>query len=413
MKIKNTDINICQLGLVALLLIIFPFSAVANSGDMDRDKKKKKHRHRDKAKIEQPVDPNDNGDVIVDDGGGDDDTNDPVLTLAELGEAIFTDTNLSNPAGQSCESCHTPSAGFADPDSGIPTSEGAIAGIFGSRNSPTAAYAQHIPALSPRVNGGFVGGLFWDGRVDTLEAQAGGPFLNPLEMNNADEQEVVLKLSQAEYAASFEAIFGAGVFNDVELAYQSMTEAIAEFERTDAFSPFSSKFDAVLTGADTFTEQEQNGFNLFVGQAQCTRCHVIDRNPTLFTNFRYFNIGVPANPDSPFLNLDSTLNPDGQAFIDLGLGAVVNDDAENGKFRVPTLRNVGITAPYMHNGVFNTLQEVVDFYNTRDVNNIVPELDENVNNGGNIGNLGLTDNEVQDIVAFLHTLSDDLPTTEE
>ena len=134
---------------------------------MDRDNKKKKHRHRDKAKIEQPVDPNDDDDVIVDDGGGGNDTNDPVLTLVELGEAIFTDTNLSNPAGQSCESCHTPSAGFADPDIDNPTSEGAISGIFGSRNSPTAAYAQHIPALSPRVNGGFVGGLFWDGRVDT------------------------------------------------------------------------------------------------------------------------------------------------------------------------------------------------------------------------------------------------------
>ncbi len=179
MKIINTDINICQMGLVVLLIVLFPLNAIAEGGD--RDNKKKKHRHKNKMQVEQPVDDGgDDGDPVVDDGGDDPvDPVDPVLTLAELGEAIYKDTNLSNPPGQSCESCHTASAGFADPDSDIATSEGAIAGVFGSRNSPTASYAQHIPAFRARVNGpGFVGGLFWDGRVNTLEEQAAGPFLN-------------------------------------------------------------------------------------------------------------------------------------------------------------------------------------------------------------------------------------------
>ena len=119
--------------------------------------------------------------------------------------------------------------------------------------------------------------------------------------------------------------------------------------------------------------------------------------------------GVPANPNNPFLALDPTLNPDGFTFADLGLGGVLGDAGENGKFRTPTLRNIDSTAPYMHNGVFDSLAEVIDFYNRRDLDAIVPEVDQNVDNGGNIGNLNLSPAEIADLIAFLQTLTGVLP----
>ncbi len=98
--------------------------------------------------------------------------------------------------------------------------------------------------------------------------------------------------------------------------------------------------------------------------------------------------------------------PAGTAYVDLGLGGALNDTRENGKFRVPTLRNVALTAPYMHNGVFATLADVINFYNRRDLDHIEPEVNQNVDHGGRIGNLGLTGSEIQDLIAFLETLTD-------
>ena len=330
---------------------------------------------------------------------------------ATLGEKLYFDTNLSNPAGQSCASCHLPGAGFADADSGQPTSEGAIVGRFGSRNTPTASYAAQIPEFSFVLGGPggghYVGGQFLDGRASTLELQALGPFLNILEMNMASEVAVIDQIKLASYAAEFETVFGTGALDDSATAYQQVSQAIAEFERTAIFSPFDSKFDAVQNGTDVFTVAEQNGQNLFNGKGDCVRCHRTgNASPEVFSNFEYRNIGTPANPDNPFLTLDSSLNPDGAGFVDLGLGSAVNEPAQDGKFRTPTLRNVNETAPYMHNGVFDTLTEVVNFYNRRDVDNITPEVNQNVDNGGNIGNLNLTAGEVQDLVSFMQTLSD-------
>ena len=326
--------------------------------------------------------------------------------LEELGRALYFDTNLSNPPGQSCASCHLPDAGFDDPDNTLPTSEGAVAGRFGNRNSPTASYAAHIPAFT-MVNGEFVGGLFLDGRADDLETQAQGPFLNPLEMNMADREAVVAVIRAASYAGDFEAVFGTGSLDNSDAAYVQISQAIAAFERTELFSPFTAKFDAVMAGNETFTPSEQRGFNLFVqggnGGANCARCHSVNRNPVIFSNFQYENIGVPANPNNPFYLLDVSLNPDGLGFVDLGLGAAVNDANENGKFRVPTLRNIAETSPYMHNGVFQTLEEVVAFYNNRNPNDA--EVIQNVTNNG-VGNLNLSNVQMQDLVAFLQTLSD-------
>jgi len=331
--------------------------------------------------------------------------------LSNLGQKLYFDTNLSNPVGQSCASCHLPTAGFADPDNAQPTSEGAVSGRFGSRNSPTASYAAQIPPFHFEADGSgggiFAGGQFLDGRASSLELQAQAPLLNPLEMNMADEEAVIARVRLATYAGEFETVFGAGSLADTDTAYDQVSQAIAAFERSGFFSPFSSKFDAVQNGTAIFTLAEQNGRNLFNGKANCNRCHRTRNGaPQVFSNFEFRNIGVPKNPANPFLTLDPALNPDGLAFVDLGLGGVLADAAENGKFRTPTLRNVGVTAPYMHNGVFNTLAEVIDFYNRRDLDGVVPEVNQNVDNGGNIGNLNLTTTEVSDLIAFLETLTD-------
>ncbi len=346
--------------------------------------------------------------------GSGSDSNDPNTTinrdaLTSLGEKIYFDTNLSNPVGLSCASCHLPSAGFAEPDNSQPTSEGAVSGRFGSRNAPTASYAAHIPefGFNSDGRGSFFGGQFLDGRVSTLEQQAQKPFLGELEMNMSDEAAVVTRLAQSDYADDFEVVFGEGAFDNTQSAYEQIAEAIAAFERTDVFSPFNSKFDAVEAGNDVFTFAEQRGFALFNGRANCDRCHESDDNEAeIFTDYEFKNIGVPANPDNPFLTLDTNFNPDGMDFVDFGLGAVLNDNAENGKFRTPTLRNIALTPPYMHNGVFDTLTEVVEFYNRRNIDAVIPEVNQNVDNRGNIGNLGLSNSDIQDLVAFMETLSD-------
>lgn len=333
------------------------------------------------------------------------------VTRESLGETLFFDTNLSSPPGQSCASCHDEGTAFVDPDSHFPTSEGAVAAVFGNRNTPTAKYAVFIPPFSsdPRGNR-YEGGLFMDGRASSLEEQAVGPFLNPAEMNNVDAEALIQTIRNSSYADEFESVFGEGSLDDAESALLNVGEAIAAFERTDAFAPFSSKFDAVKNGSETFTASERRGEGIFNGRGQCDRCHNTDPNAlglVMFTNFEYENIGVPANPNNLFYQNDLDLNPDGAGFTDLGLGAVVNDASQNGKFRVPTLRNVASTAPYMHNGVFNTLEEVVEFYNSRDVdpNQALAEVGENITDI-RIGNLGLDANEVRDLVAFMETLSD-------
>jgi cytochrome c peroxidase len=330
----------------------------------------------------------------------------------QLGKQLFFDTNLSSPEGQSCSSCHLPSAGFADPDSEIPVSRGVDPADFGNRNAPSAAYAAFSPEFHfDEDEGIYFGGQFVDGRAHTLEDQARAPFLNPLEMGNIDETSVVEKVSQASYAPLFKQIYGIDIFTDVESAYDSIADAIAEFERSAEVNRFSSKFDAVMQGRADFTAQEQRGFEVFTraDKGNCAACHPVTSEdpeiPPLLTDFSYDNLGVPANPDNPFL-LD---NP---GFVDLGLGGELAQVAENGKFKVPTLRNIAVTAPYMHNGVFDTLEEVVNFYNSRDADGIVPEVADNVNMA-ELGNLGLSNDEMTDLVVFMQTLTDGYDTASE
>jgi len=339
-----------------------------------------------------------------------------------LGKSLFMDSNLSEPAGQSCVSCHSFGAGLADPDQTEATSRGVNPNHFGSRNTPMTAYAAFTPEFHyDKEEELYVGGQFLDGRASRLEDQAKLPFLNELEMNNPDEATLVKKVRESAYADLFRSVYGEKALDDPKKALDHMADAIAEFERTDVFAPFSSKFDYVQAGKVQFTPQEARGFDLFNAEdkGNCAACHPseVDQGKVLFTDFTYDNLGLPANTNNPFNTLDKILNPDGKYFTDKGLGSGENKAvakkhlaAQAGKFRVPSLRNIAITPPYSHNGVFATLKEVVDFYNSRDVIGAVgfndqPEMAANVNTE-ELGNLKLSDQEVLDIVAFMETLTD-------
>jgi cytochrome c peroxidase len=290
----------------------------------------------------------------------------------QLGEKLFFDTRLSNPAGQACASCHDPNHAFSDPNPNQPVSNGVLTSLKGNRNAPAIMYASFTPAFhfSP-PEGLFIGGQFLDGRAATLKDQAKGPFLNPLEMANPDAAAVVEKARQAEYAGLFEQVYGPGALDDIEQAYDNLADAIAAFERTGRFRPFTSKYDYFLAGKAKLTPKEKRGRFIFEDgdKGNCAACHPSRTDngaKPLFTDFTYDNLGVPKNPDNPFYALPADLNPAGKGFVDRGLGGSLKKAAEYGKFKVPTLRNIEITAPYMHNGYFKTLRGVVEFYNSRD-----------------------------------------------
>ena len=371
------------------------------------------------------------------------------LTQTELlGERLFEDTNLSEPRGEACASCHDSRRAFTGNNgSHIPgVSLGSRPETFGNRNTPTAMYALFSPSFSfvgePDENGVVestpTGGQFWDGRAMSLAEQAMKPFLNPREMNNPNAAAVVAKIRHGSYADLFRAVYGAGAFDDVDTAYVQVGTAIATFERTPRFHAFSSKFDDYLRGTATLDAVETRGFELFKDpeKGNCIACHVGDEtshDPAdwLFTDFTYDTLGIPRNAQIP--------DNDNPAFFDLGLclqdgiaaKAPPDFDVESlcGAFKVPTLRNVAVTAPYGHNGYFTTLRDVVRFYVTRDTN---PELWYPTGAGGVVqkfndlppeyrGNVNteevpydrkpgepprLKDDEIDAVVAFLNTLTD-------
>lgn len=216
-------------------------------------------------------------------------------------------------------------------------------------------------------------------------------------MNNIDEAAVITKIKAAIYMAEFETVFGDDALDDVPTAYDQMAQAIAAFQRTSPFTLFNSKFDDVQKGMDTFTVSEENGQVIFFGIANCGRCHStpVDLGEQVFSNFEYFNIGVPENPDL-IVALGS--------FVDNGLGDITMTSTDNGKFRVPSLRNIENTAPYMHNGVFATLSDVIDFYNSDLAAS--PEVNANLADGGQYFGSGLDAGQKADLEAFLNTFSD-------
>lgn len=332
----------------------------------------------------------------------------------QLGKNLFFDTNLSEPAGQGCASCHAQNTAFAEPDKNLPVSEGVIPGRFGTRNSPSAAYAVFNGQFA--LKGGIKGGQFWDGRAANLTEQAKGPFVNPVEMNNPNRSSVIGKINASAYSTLFEQICGPNAFDpaNTDRSYNCMAGAIASFEGTSELNKFTSKFDAFLRGTYVLTPQEDQGRRLFGGSGKCTHCHPDNGNPVVFSDFKFHNIGIPKNSEFPF-----PANP-ADFPADLGLGGFLNDPRQNGQFKTPHLRNINVTGPYMHNGVLKNLKQIVHFYNTRDVLGVcsnstdpgfgttcwpAPETMTNLDSSF-MGNLGLTDTEENSIVAFMQTFTD-------
>ena len=372
-------------------------------------------------------------------GSGGSSGSDVIDTQAELGEKLFFDTNLSANKTQSCATCHDPERAFTDSRL---DAHGEISAVslgddgfsLGDRNAPTAAYARFAPdfvASSTRQRPGrtgthaaytgALGGQFLDGRQVDLAGQAGGPPLNPIEMGLADRAAVVARLQEdEEYLAVFPRLFGEAVFDDVDTAYEAMQQSIAAFEETAQFAPFDSKYDRSLTGEYQLSFMESTGKSLFfAGNMNCGICHQlhqvgdpVNKFQETFSSYEYHNIGVPENTAVRMLN--------GVTETDLGLlnNSQITDPAQEGKFKVPTLRNVAVTGPYMHNGVFRDLRTVIEFYDhfvaasTRienpETNDVwaPPEVPGTVATNELEDSTALNDFQVDSLVCFLRTLTD-------
>ena len=333
--------------------------------------------------------------------------------LELIGKNLFFDTSLSNPPGQSCASCHDPLTGFSGnfgSDAGVPFAADGI--TLGMRNTPTAAYARFAPAFSVTREGTRQvarGGQFLDGRAASLEEQAGIPLFAGGEMSLASPAELSARVAAAPYAGLLKAEFGDAIFDEPVLVLRAVTGAIAAFERSERFAPFSSRFDRWLAGEAQLSLQEAEGLALFADPAKgnCSGCHAFvpgsrATSDLLFTDFRYYNLGVPRNARIP-ANADGT-------FFDLGLCGPrresVSDERLCGAFKVPTLRNVARKSAFMHNGVFSSLRDAVAFHARRDLSAADMPAAYRVNIEPVVVPFGLEDREIDAITAFLGALDD-------
>lgn len=430
----------------------------------------------------------------------------PTLTPEEmLGKALFYDPALSANGTQSCAACHAPEVGYTGPDdianAGGAVYQGALPNHFGNRKPPASAYAGYSPTLYfDEVDGGWFGGMFWDGRAtgailgDPLAEQAQGPYLNPLEQAIATEQVLCVKVKQADYADLFEEVWGTGSLNcakDSSGVYGLIGRSVAAYERSAEVNPYTSKFDLFWDNAEAagkhvwlincgggggmggggmggamgcpgggmnpnrwtmfrnlgLTDTELIGLAVFnsSNRGNCSSCHTLEAGPDgypLFTDYGYDNLGIPKNPANPFYSMPEAWNPDGENWVDLGLGGFLMGagepaevyEPEIGKVKVPTLRNVdlrpgeGFVKAYGHNGYFKSLEDIVLFYHWRgmmdagmgcggmggggmgggmgDCEGMMnmfppPEVDQNRATLGIFPRM-----QVDNIVAFLKTLSD-------
>jgi cytochrome c peroxidase len=343
------------------------------------------------------------------------------LSKEALGQILFFDKNLSQNRTQSCATCHNPNSAFVDDRSnGISkmASLGDDNKSLGDRQAPTASYSKFSPNFHfDEKKQKYIGGQFWDGRAATLEEQAGGPPLNPIEMGMANKKEVINRIKENDlYVSSFKNLYGEDILNDEKKAYDALTQIIASFERTDEFSPFDSKYDKYLKGEYDLTALEDLGKSLFFSNNNnsCASCHVLkgeDKKGETFTNYEFHNIGIPSNLELRAKN--------GVKDIDKGLlnNPSVTDEKQMGKYKVPTLRNVAVTAPYMHNGVFSDLRTVVEFYdkyNNKDriINKETnkawdePEVKDTISLK-ELKAKELSDRKVEALVAFMELLTDE------
>lgn len=317
-----------------------------------------------------------------------------------LGDKLFHDKRFSSTGEVSCATCHDKAKAFTD--SPLTTSEG-IKKLTGTRNAPTV------------VNAAFFDSQFWDGRSPSLEEQALHPFLNPVEMGLKDHQPILdIVSTDPEYVQAFMEVFG--VTGDA-ITMDEVTKAIASFERTQVAG--NSPFDRWRFGGDTsaLNEQQQRGFDLFINRGRCVSCHVIEQTQALFTDNRFHNIGVGINNiqgDVPqlageFLDADMTLaEVDIEVLSDartseLGRFAISHGFDDLGSFKTPTLRNVAVTAPYMHDGSVKTLRDAVVHYNNGGVTNEGDPVNDFLSGG--IRPLNLEDDQVDDLVAFMEALT--------
>lgn len=346
-------------------------------------------------------------------------------TVQELGQALFFDVNLSKNRTQSCATCHDPAHGFADARetvAGGAFSLGDDGHSLGDRNAPTAAYAMFSPVFHKDEDGDYIGGQFLDGRASDLAGQAGGPPLNPIEMGMPGKASIVTRMAEnPDYVAALEAYFGADILAQTNAAYGAMAQSVAAFERTPEFAPFDSKYDRALRGEYVMSDEEELGKLLFFSDqfTNCNQCHKLHVSPIAeretFSDYKYYNIGVPTNV------LGRAKNGVPLETIDHGLmgNPAVGLASEDGKFRTPTLRNVAVTGPYMHNGVFADLRTVILFYNkynskaaARQINPQTnePWADPEVAHTLAIKELtigpALEDQRIDALVAFLETLTD-------
>ena len=344
------------------------------------------------------------------------------LDQEALGQALFFDKNLSLTRNQACGSCHEPGKAFTDSrDNGVSgaASLGDDGRSLGDRNTPTITYASHVPAFHKNEIGEYVGGFFLDGRSATIEEQAGEPFLNPIEMAMPDRASVIERVRENPvYVRAMQAHFGKNIFSNSDQAFAAVVSSIAAFESSDLFSPFDSKYDRYLRGEYTLTAQEEIGRLLFFSQlVNCHSCHLLDLRETagteVFSNSKYHNIGVPVNKVTRELN--------GVSDPDLGLLANprVDDPLQAGKFRVPSLRNVAVTGPYMHNGVFQELETAILFYDKYLLSTAgsqtnpetgatwgEPEIAENIDLALLQEGQPITPQRASALAAFLRTLTD-------
>ncbi|GLR85024.1 cytochrome-c peroxidase [Bradyrhizobium iriomotense] len=332
----------------------------------------------------------------------------PLSAMAQLGKEIFYDASLSSSGALSCASCHSPEHAYGPPNDAPVMFGGATLSRQGARAVPSLTYLERHPNFSigpekddddnvvdlaqmaalgqqtsraKKVATGTAasaanivpqGGLFWDGRADTLQDQALFPLLDPNEMDGGSAEIVADKLRRALYAPRFAELFGAGVFRNQRLLIAEAMFAVARYQVEEpSFHPYSSKYDYWLEGKARLSESELRGLKLFNDpeKANCAGCHTSaptrDGLPPLFTDHQYEALGAPRNAA-----LDGNRDPD---HFDLGVcGPYRTDIPEQtqycGMFLTPTLRNTATRRAYFHNGVFRTLEEVMDFYNFRDTN---------------------------------------------
>jgi cytochrome c peroxidase len=359
--------------------------------------------------------------------------------LRALGRRMFVDASLSSSGGLSCASCHRLDRAFGPPNGLAVQEGGASLARSGVRAVPSLRYLQAVPPFTRHqfapsdegdesVDQGPSGGLTWDGRVDRGRDQARIPLLSAFEMANASSADVVHRVLAAPYAGEASRL-AAAEGDDV---FTTALEALEAYEEDPVvFSPYSSRYDAVLKGAATLTAQEEHGLDVFNDphKGNCASCHPsqVDQRgiPPAFSDYGFVALGVPRNPAIP-ANADPR-------YFDLGLCGPLRTTFAGraeycGRFRTPTLRNVATRSAFFHNGVVHTLRDAVAFYTTRDsqperwygrgpdgapapFDDLPSEYRPNVEVGTPFGQHpggppSLSDDEIDAIVAFLETLTD-------